>query len=127
MKFQYLILGLFLGAQLSFGQDLKEFSGDNLQDLESFSVDSYYKKVELDYGTLDEYGNHISIIYSKSEAEFESGQYEIEISDGPGELYEIVGADIFVQFRGYYGDVGYRDECVLAIQEDGVSIIYKLE
>ena len=127
MKFQFLILGLFLVAQLSFGQDLKEYNGDSLQDFESFSVDSFYKKVELDYGTLDEYGNHISIIYSKSEADIEPGHYEIEISDGPGELYEIIGAEAFVQFRGYYGDVGYRDKCVLVIQDDGTSVIYRLE
>ncbi|WKK65924.1 hypothetical protein [Lutimonas zeaxanthinifaciens] len=127
MKYKHLILGLFLVSQLSIGQELKEYNGASLQDYESFSVDSFYKKIELDYGTLDEYGNHISIIYAKSEVKFESGQYEIEISDGPGELYEVIGADLFVQFRGYYGDVGYRDKCVLAVQEDGVSVVYKLE
>jgi len=127
MKFKYLILGLFLGSQLCFGQDLKEYSGDNFQDFESFTVDSFYKKVELDYGTLDEYGNHISIIYAKSGMEIHSGQYEIEIADGPGELYEVIGVEILIQFRGYYGDVGYRDKCVLVIQDDGTAIVYKME
>ena len=127
MKFQYLILGLLFGLQHCFGQDLATYSGDSFQEFESFSVGSFYKKVELDYGTLDEYGNHIGIIYSKSEVELDSGAYEIEISDGPGELYEIIGAEAYVQFRGYYGDVGYRDKCVLLVHEDGASVIYKLE
>ena len=75
--FTLLIFAIF--SSLSFGQ--------NLEDLDSYSVDEFYKKVELDNGTLDEDGDEIEYIYVKTEVD--KGNYKIELTDGDGDLYEI--------------------------------------
>lgn len=100
--------------------------GQSLDDLESYTVDEFYKKIELDYGTLDEDGQPIDFVFVKTE--IESGTYEIELTDGPGDLYEIKGTDIYIEFLGYFGYAGYGTECIMRV-EGGYysSTVYKLE
>ncbi len=98
----------------------------SLDDLDSYSVDEFYKKIELDYGTLDEDGQSIDFVFVKTD--LESGIYEIELTDGPGDLYEVKGTDIYIEFRGYFGYAGYGTECIMKV-EGGYysSTVYKLE
>jgi len=104
---------------------LSAFSnGQNLDDLDRYTVDDFYKKVELDDGTLDEDGDEIEFIYVKTE--LDKGDYKIELTDGDGDLYEIKGVNIYVKLNGYFGYAGYSKECILKV-EYYKSTIYKLE
>jgi hypothetical protein len=98
--------------------------GQSLDDLEDYSIDEFYKKVELDYGTLDEDGDEIDFIFV--ETEVDAGNYEIELTDGPGDLYEIKGTDIFISLNGYFGYAGYGTECLMEVTTYG-GTVYKLE
>jgi len=96
------------------------------QDYEEHDVDEFYKKIDLDYGTLDESGHSIDFIFVKTE--LKQGKYEIEITDGPGDLYEIKGTDMFIKFRGYYGYAGYGEEGILVVGTSAYSsTFYKKE
>ncbi len=100
-----LLTAFLLMAGISFGQSLEE--------LEDYSVDKIYKKIEVDYGTLDDEGDEIEFILV--ETELDTGIYEIELTDGPGDTYEIKGTDIFVTFNYYFGYAGYGTECYLEV------------
>lgn len=104
-------------------------SAQSLDDLDSYTVDEFYKKIELDNNTLDEDGDEIDFIFVKTDPELQEGKYEIELTDGPGDLYEIKDTNLFVEFRGYYGYAGYGDECILEISSSyyGDATIYKLD
>jgi len=121
MKNLIVFLLLIGASQTSFSQ--------NLNELDSYTVDEFYQKLELDYGTLDEQGYQIDFIFIKTKPDLDAGKYEIEITDGPGDLYEIKGTDLFVKFRGYYGYAGYGEECILEITSSyyGAATVYKLE
>jgi hypothetical protein len=80
---------------------------------EQYDIDAIYKKVDLDSGTLDDDGEDIDHIFVQTE--LKEGKYEIEITDGPGELYEVKGTDLYLKFRSYYGYAGYGDEGLLII------------
>jgi len=96
------------------------------QDNNRYSVDEFYKKVELDNGTLDESGQSIDFIFVK--VDLDQGKYEIEISDGPGDLYEIKGTDSYIKFSGYYGYAGYGEEGYLYVGSSTYSsYFYKKE
>jgi hypothetical protein len=116
-KYLYIIV-LVCISNFSFSQ--------SLDDLDSYTVDEFYKKVELDAGTLGEDGSSIDFVFVKTS--LESGTYEIELTDGPGDLYEVKGTDIFIDFRGYFGYAGYGTECIMKV-EGGYysSTVYKLE
>lgn len=98
--------------------------GQNLEDLDSYDVDEFYKKIELDDDTLDEDGDEIEYIYVKTEVD--SGEYKIELSDADGDLYEIKGTDLYVTFRGYFGYAGYSTECLMKVDYYSATV-YKLE
>lgn len=91
---------------------------------DSYTVEDFYKKVELDYGTLDEEGNSIDFIYVKTE--IENGTYNIELEDVIGDLYQIKNTSIFLKLSGYFGYAGYGTECVLKVKTYG-SYVVKLE
>ena len=113
-----LTLALLLLASMSFGQ--------SLEDLDSYTVDEFYEKMELEYGTLGEDGNSIDFIFVKTE--LDAGTYEIDLTDGPGDLYEVKGTDIFITFSGYFGYAGYSEECILKVESGYYSsTVYKLE
>lgn len=116
-KYLYIIV-LICISNFSFSQ--------SLGDLDSYTVDEFYKKIELDDGTLGEDGRSIDFVFVKTS--LESGTYEIELTDGPGDLYEVKGTDILISFRGYFGYAGYGTECVMKV-EGGYysSTVYKLE
>lgn len=116
MKQNFIIIIFFLFTYLSFGQ--------NLEDLDSYTVDEFYKKVELDRGTLDEDGDEIEYIYVKTE--LDSGDYKIDLTDGDGDLYEVKDTNIFIKFNGYFGYAGYSTECILKVEYYS-STVYKLE
>jgi hypothetical protein len=100
----------------------------SLDDLDSYSIDKVYKKIELDYGTLDEDGDEVDYIFVETEFDVDRGKYEIEITDGPGDLYEIIGTNYFVTFSSYYGFARYKDECILEVTGGYMpGTIYKLE
>ena len=52
--------------------------GQNLDELDSYRVDEFYKKVELDYGTLDEDGDEIEYVYIKFNNYFGYAGYSTE-------------------------------------------------
>lgn len=83
------------------------------QEYEEYDIEEFYKKIELESGTLDQDGGDIDFIFV--ETELEQGQYEIEITDGPGDLYEIRGTDYYIKFKLYYGYAGYGDEGILDV------------
>lgn len=116
MKNTLLFLSFLLTANIIYGQ--------NLDDLESYTVDEFYKKVELDYGTLDEDGDEIEYIYVKTEVD--KGDYKIDLTDGDGDLYEIKDTDIYVTFNGYFGYAGYSTECIMKVDYYSATV-YKLE
>jgi len=98
--------------------------GQNLDDLDSYTVDEFYKKVELDYGTLDKNGNTIKYVYTKTEVD--SGDYKIDLSDGDGDLYEIKDTNIYIKFNGYFGYAGYSTECIMKVNYYSATV-YKLD
>ncbi|RYH73409.1 hypothetical protein EVU94_09445 [Flavobacteriaceae bacterium 144Ye] len=116
MKPKFTILLFLVISSFSFGQ--------NLEDLDSYTVDEFYKKVELDRGTLDEDGREIDYIYVKTE--LDSGDYKIDLTDGDGDLYEVKDTNIFIKFNGYFGYAGYSTECILKVEYYS-STVYKLE
>ena len=98
----------------------------SLEDLDDYDVDTFYKKVEVDDGTLDEDGDEIDFIFV--ETDLDRGKYQIEITDGPGDLYEIKDTEIFVTFRSYFGYAGYGTECILEVTGGYYpATLYKLE
>lgn len=111
------ILFFIIVFQISYSQ--------NLEDLDSYSVEEFYKKVELEYGSLDEYGSAKDFIFTKTE--LDEGTYEIELTDGPGDLYEVIDTNIFIEFRTYFGYAGYRQKCILKVEGYYSSTVYKLE
>lgn len=65
--------------------------------MDSYTVDEFYKKIDLDRSTLDEGGQSIDFIFVTTE--LEAGTYEIELTDGPGDLYEVKGKVIYITFN----------------------------
>lgn len=100
----------------------------NLDDLDSYDVESFYKKVELEDDSLDEDGDEIDFVFIKTEIDLDSGLYEIEVSDGSGDLYQIRGTELYVTFRGYFGYAGYSEECIMEVTGSYYSpaTVYKL-
>lgn len=98
--------------------------GQNLEDLDNYTVDEFYKRVELDRGSLDEDGDEIDYIYVKTKVDY--GDYKIELTDSDGDLYEIKDINIFVRFNHYFGYAGYSTECIMKVDYYSATI-YKLE
>lgn len=123
MNIKKILIGLIFLLGL-FGFTLKSTNISISND--GYTVDEFYKKIDLDYGTLDENGNPIDFVFVKTD--LEAGKYEIELTDGPGDLYEIKGTDIYVTFNGYFGYAGYGTECILKVNGGYyTSTIFKIE
>jgi hypothetical protein len=116
MKQNLTIILLLVFTSLSFGQDF--------EDLDSYTVDEFYKKLELERGTLDKDGDEIEYVYVKTE--LDNGDYKIDLTDGDGDLYKVKDTNIFIKFNGYFGYAGYSTECILKV-ESFSSTVYKLE
>ena len=96
------------------------------QTLEEYDIEGFYQKIEVESGTLDEEGDEIDFVFVESD--LEGGRYEIEITDGPGDLYEIVGTNYYIKFSSYYGYAGYSEEGILNVGSSAwSSTFYKNE
>lgn len=104
---------------------LTSFTKDSSPLLSEYIIDDIYEKIELKPGTLDEDGNDIGFVFTKSQ--IKQGQYEVSISDGPGDLYEINGTDYFIEFMGYFGYAGYGKKGVLIINSYGTGKFIKYD
>lgn len=93
------------------------------QDFEEHEIDQFYKKVELEDGILNEEGEEIDFILTKEA--MEDGKYEVEITDGPGDLYQVKDTKYFVKFEGYYGYAGYGDKGILVVESYSGSFYEK--
>jgi len=62
---------------------------------------------------LDKEGNQIEFVFVKTV--LKEGKYKIEITDGPGDLYEVKGTDYFIKLGVYYGYAGYSEEGTLDV------------
>jgi len=87
--------------------------------LEEESIDEIYSKIELESGTLDSEGNSLDFLFKKTS--LKQGRYEIELTDGPGDLYEVKNSKIFLKFRGYHGYAGYNEKGILIIGSNNYS------
>lgn len=116
MKKLFILFTLIIISNLSFGQ--------NLENLDNYTVDNFYKKIELDYGTLDENGDKIAYIYVKTKVD--KGDYKIQLTDGDGNLYKIKDTNLYVTFNGYFGYAGYSKECIMKVDYYSAKV-YKLE
>jgi hypothetical protein len=96
------------------------------QNFEEYDIEQFYQKIDLESGTLDQDGQPIDFIFV--ETELKQGQYEIEIADGPDDLYEIKGTDYYLKFKFYYGYAGYGEEGILDVGTSAwSSTFYKRE
>ncbi len=89
----------------------------------SYTIDEYYKKIDLPTGSMDNYGNSISYVYVKTKAP-ETGKYDVSISDEEGDMYKIADTEIYLKFTSYYGYAGYGDKGILSISSYS-STFYK--
>ena len=83
-------------------------SSQTLDALDDYTVSEIYKKVNLDYGTLNPSGSNIDFVYVKTS--LENGLYNVEITDGSGDVYEVKGSNIYLKFNSYFGYAGYGTE-----------------
>ena len=98
----------------------------NLNELDNYEVDKFYKKIDLARETLDEGGRPISFVLEPTT--ISSGNYQIELTEGPGDLYKVRGSNLYLKLRGHYGYVSYRDECILKVGRGNIKpILYKLD
>jgi hypothetical protein len=98
----------------------------NLSDLDKYEVDEMYKKVSVEDGSLDEDGRPIDFILEPTT--MSSGTYQIEITDGPGNLYKVRDSNLYLKLRGHYGVASYRDKCILKVEgRYSRPILYKLD
>jgi hypothetical protein len=95
----------------------------SLEELDDYSVDELYKKIDLDYGTLDPSGSSIDFVYVKTS--LKDGLYDVEITDGSGDIYEIKGSNVYLKFNSYFGYAGYGTECYLEVSGYSVTIYKK--
>ena len=108
---------------------LTSFNNNKLKtlnkDASEYTIDEIFVKIELESGTLDEDGDEIDFIFTKGK--IKQGKYEISITDGPGDLYEIKGTNYFLEFIGHYGYAGYGDEGLLVINSYGMGKFIKYD
>ena len=114
LKYQLLLFQPFFFL-LGYAQDYKEYK-----------IEDFYQRIDLESGALDEDGRSIDFVFVKHQ--LDKGKYEVEITDGPGDLYHIKGTDYYIEFRMYYGYAGYADEGILEVgYSTYTSTFYKLE
>ena len=79
-------------------------------------------KQDLASGSLDEDGDEIEYVYSKTE--IKPGTYEISISSKSNDFYKIEGTDYYVRFTSYYG-YSYAQEGILEVNYYGGTFYEK--
>ena len=81
-------------------------------DWDDHDVIRFYKKIDLDYNSLDEDGEEIDEIYVPTKVE--DGTYEVEVRKVSSKLYQIYGTNIYMFFR--YSPYMYNyDEGILEV------------
>jgi hypothetical protein len=84
----------------------------NYLDWDDHDVVRFYKKVDLDYYSLDEDGEEIDEIYVPTK--LENDIYEVEVYKVSSKLYQIRGSNIYMYFR--YSPYLYNyDEGILKV------------
>lgn len=99
----------------------------SLNNADIYTVNQIYKKVELDNGTLGPDGEAIEYVFVK--INLKKGTYEIDLTDGPGDLYEVKDTDYYINFNEYFGYAGYSTKCIMKVTGDYYSsaTVYKVE
>lgn len=111
-----IILFLIMTFSLcSYGQEYKEW--------DDHDVIRFYKKIELDYNSLDEDGEEIDAVYVPTK-DVEDGIYEIEVKKVSSKLYQISGTNIYMYFR--YSPYLYNyDEGILEVSYNSGTLYEK--
>lgn len=92
MKNIFTILIILSSAQFSFCQAYKEW--------DSYTGEGLFKKLELPYGSLDQYGNQIYSGGIYTPTTIKQGVYEVELKkDSSSDLFLIKGTEIYIKFR----------------------------
>lgn len=104
MKRNLILLLIITSPSLVFSQNYKEW--------DDHDVVRFYKKIDLDYNTLDEDGEGIDEIYVPTKVE--NGTYEVEVRKVSSKLYQIYGTNLYMYFR--YSPYLYNyDEGILEV------------
>lgn len=85
------------------------------QNAEKHDVLEVYKKVYLEFGSLDENGSPIDFVFQKST--LEKGTFPVVIQKGPGNLFEITGTDYYITFATGFRTEEYGKESKLIVGE----------
>ncbi len=98
------------------------FLGQSYTDWEEHDIVRFYKKINLDYNSLDGDGEEIDEIYVPTKVE--DGAYEIEVKKVSSKLYGVYGTEIYIYFR--YSPYLYNyDEGVLIVSYNTGSFYEK--
>ena len=89
MKARLFYLLLVAIPSFAFGQNYRQWNDHD--------VIRFYKKIDLDYNTLDEDGEDIYAIYVPMKVD--DGLYEVEVRKVSSKLYQIYGTNIYMLFR----------------------------
>lgn len=104
MKGKLVLLLIIAIPSLAFSQNYREW--------DDHDVVRFYKKIDLEYNTLDEDGEEIDEIYVPTKVE--NGTYEVEVRKVSSKLYQIYGTNIYMFFR--YSPYLYNyDEGILEV------------
>ena len=104
MKINLILLLTITIPSLVYSQSYKDWDDDD--------VVRFYKKIDLDYDTLDEDGEEIDEIYIPTK--IDDGTYEVEVRKVSSKLYQIYGTNIYMYFR--YSPYLYNyDEGILEV------------
>jgi len=104
MKTALTIFLLILSFQLANAQSYKEW--------DVHDVIRFYKKVDLEFNSLDSEGEDIDEVYVPTKVE--DGTYKVEVYKVSSKLYRITGTDVYMFFR--YSPYLYSyDEGVLEV------------
>lgn len=97
--------------------------GQEYKDWDNHDVIRFYKKVELDYNSLDEDGEEIDAVYVPTK-KVEDGIYEVEVKKVSSKLYQISGTNIYMYFR--YSPYLYNyDEGILEVSYNSGTLYEK--
>lgn len=120
-----LLFVLFTNINIIFGQGVitatsssydwrdDPYENTSYNNTTSYNINNFYVKQDIETGTRDENGYAIDFIFTKTNLDI--GEYEIEISDGPNDLFNINGTNIFIEFNDYFGYAGYGTRCILHV------------
>nr|DAN48677.1 MAG TPA: hypothetical protein [Caudoviricetes sp.] len=92
MKTILLFLGILLANSI-YSQSYKDWN--------SYKVETFYAKIELDYGTLDENGKRLKFILVPTD--MDKGVYKVNIKELNNDVYQIEDSNLYVKFSSITG------------------------